>query len=181
MGQQMPGLPPSAAFGFGVDFMRYMVEHDADWRYEGFDFTGFRARTAPTTASLSATDPNLDAFRERGGKMLIYHGWSDAALSALATVDYVDAVYSRDLSARDDVRLFLMPGVLHCAGGPGPWVVDLLAAIEAWDGGGAAPDTLAASFAEGGGARPLCAYPTKTEYVGGDGRSPESFECRNAP
>ena len=177
-GQQPAGGPPSAAFGFGVDFMRYMVLHDPDWRYEGFRLDGFRERTKTVTAVLSATSPDLDAFRAAGGKLLLYHGWSDAALSALATIDYVDAVYARDPTARDDVRLFLMPGVLHCAGGPGPWFVDYLDAIEQWVESGSPPDQLTAGFFEGGGARPLCAYPQKAVYTGGDGRSPDSFQCR---
>ena len=177
-GLRPEGGPPSAAFGFGVDFMRYMVVHDPDWRYETLDFDGYRERTATVGAALSAVDPDVDAFRAGGGKLLLYHGWSDAALSALATIDYVDQVYAREPSARDDVRLFLMPGVLHCAGGPGPWMVDYLDAVESWLDTDKAPDTLTAGFADGSGARPLCAYPEKAEYTGGDGRSPESFECR---
>lgn len=176
--QQGPGFPPSLAFGFGVEVMRHMVEHDPGWRYEGFDFAGFRHRFRTAAASLNATDPNLDDFRESGGKLLIYHGWSDAALSALASIDYVESVYARDESARDDVRLFLMPGVLHCAGGPGPWQVEFIEAMEQWDESGNAPDTLVAGFAEDGGARPLCAYPKRAAYIGGDDRDPASFECR---
>ena len=177
-GRGEQGGPPSAAYGFGVDTMRYMVEHDAGWRYDALDFSDFRHRTRTVAAALSATDPDLDAYRARGGKLLIYHGWADAALSALASIRYLDRVYARDASARDDVRLFLMPGVLHCAGGPGPWMVDYVDAIERWDETGVAPDQLMAGFQEGGGGRPLCAYPTKQTHVGGDGRSPESFECR---
>ena len=71
-----------------------------------------------------------------------------------------------------------MPGVLHCAGGPGPWQVDFIEAMEQWDETGIAPDTLLARFAEGSGARPLCAYPQRATYVGGDGRDPARFECR---
>ena len=173
-----PGSPPSLAFGFGVELMRHMVEHDPGWRYEDFDFSGFRHRFRTAGATLNATDPNLDTFRNNGGKLLIYHGWSDAALSALASIEYVEAVYARDESARDDVRLFLMPGVLHCAGGPGPWMVDLIEVAEQWDESGTAPDTMTAAFADGGGARPLCAYPRRAVYVGEDGRDPASFECR---
>lgn len=177
-GQQREGTPPSAAFGFGVDLMRYMVHHDPNWRYEGFSFDGYRDRVAVIESVLSAKDPNLDEFRQAGGKLLLYHGWSDSALSALATVDYVDAVYARDSNARDDVRLFLMPGVLHCAGGPGPWIVDYLDVIDQWVTNEKAPDELIAGFADQSGARPLCAYPAKATYIGGNDRSPSSFECR---
>lgn len=177
-GQQTEGAPPSAAFGFGVDFMRYMVQHDPNWRYEGFSLDGFRERVAVVEAALSAKNPDLDEFRKAGGKLLLYHGWSDSALSALATIDYVDSVYARDAEARDDVRLFLMPGMLHCGGGPGPWQVDILDAIERWDANDIAPDELIGRFADESGARPLCAYPAKAHYVGGDDRAPASFECR---
>lgn len=85
---------------------------------------------------------------------------------------------ARDASARDDVRLYLMPGVLHCAGGPGPWMVDCLDMIEQRVATGTAPGQLIAGFADGSGARPLCAHPETVVYVGGSGRSPESFECR---
>ena len=177
-GQQQDGAPPSAAYHFGVGLLRYMVEHDPDWSYEGFSFNHYRQRVAAVESVLSATDPNLDKFREAGGKLLLYHGWSDSALSALATVEYVDEVYERDPTVRDDVRLFLMPGVLHCAGGPGPWVLDLLDIIETWKDTDTAPDELIAGFADQSGARPLCAYPKKAIYTGGDDRSPESFECQ---
>ena len=177
-GQQGPGVPPSAAFGFGVDIMRYMVLHDADWRYEGFGYDGFRHLTRTAASVLSATSPDLDAFRAGGGKLLLYHGWSDAALTAFASIDYVEAVYGRDPSARQDVRLFLMPGVLHCAGGPGPWVVDTLDVMERWLDSGEAPETLTAGFADGNGARPLCAHPRRIAYLGGDGRSASSFDCQ---
>ena len=176
--EEAPDGLPSRAFAFGVGFMRYMVEHDSDWTYEGMDFRGYRARTATAAAAINATDPDLDAFREAGGKLLLYHGWADAALSALATIDYVEQVYTRDPAARADVRLFMLPGVLHCQGGPGPWMVDYLDALERWDAGGEAPDTLPAAFEDGNGARPLCAYPARAEYIGGSGKNPADFECR---
>jgi feruloyl esterase len=95
------------------------------------------------------------------------------------TTRYVDAVLARDATAAADVRLFLLPGVLHCAGGPGPDRVDYLDALDAWAHGGAAPAELTARFATGGGARKVCAYPKRAVFTGaGDGRSPNQFECR---
>ena len=60
---------------------------------------------------LNATDPNLDAFKARGGKLVLWHGWSDPALSALATTKYYEQVQARDAAASDYARLFMMPGV----------------------------------------------------------------------
>jgi feruloyl esterase len=129
-------------------------------------------------ATIDATDPDLAAFRNHGGKLLLYHGWSDSALTARGSIAYVDAVYAKDPKAREDVRLFLMPGVLHCAGGPGPDRADFLAALEAWEGGAAPPEELEAQFRQGGGARKVCAYPMKLHFLGGDAKDPARFECR---
>jgi hypothetical protein len=87
-------------------------------------------------------------------------------------------VMARDPSAAGDVRLFMLPGVLHCAGGPGPDRVDYLDALDAWSRGGPAPTELTAGFAAGG-SRKLCAHPKRAVFKGtGDGKSPDQFECR---
>ncbi|MCP5433450.1 MAG: tannase/feruloyl esterase family alpha/beta hydrolase [Alphaproteobacteria bacterium] len=172
-----PGLP-SIGYGIAASFMRNFVFRDPNWTYETYDLETFAADTELMAATLNATDTDLSAFRARGGKLLLYHGWSDSALTANATVGYVEGVYARDPKAREDVRLFLLPGVLHCMGGPGPDRVDFIEALERWDETGAAPDTLTASFRAGGGGRTLCAYPQKAAFQGGDPRDPASFVCR---
>ncbi|HVS62732.1 MAG TPA: tannase/feruloyl esterase family alpha/beta hydrolase [Thermoanaerobaculia bacterium] len=171
-----PGVP-SAAYAFGTGLARYFVYHDPEWSYEGYDFSRWPEDSKLIQATLNADDPDLDAFRERGGKLLMFHGWSDSALSANMSIDYVSSVYERDPSARDDVRLFLMPGLLHCFGGNGPMVVDWLGTMERWQETGTPPSELEAGFV-GGGGRKLCAWPKKAVYTGGDDRSPESFDCR---
>jgi hypothetical protein len=91
---------------------------------------------------------------------------------------YVDRVYAHDASARNDVRMFMLPSVGHCAGGPGPDRVDYLGALDTWISSKTAPEELTASFASGG-ARKLCAYPKTATYTGtGDGKSPEHFVCK---
>ena len=122
-------------------------------------------------------------FRNNGGKLLIYHGWSDSALSPLMSIRYYDQVMAHDATAKNDVRMFMLPGVLHCAGGPGPDRVDYLDAIDKWANGGAAPEELTAGFAPQAngqtGARKVCAWPKKAAYKGAcDGKSPDQFECR---
>ena len=172
-----PGVP-SAAYGFGTGVLRYMIYNDPDWTYVGYDFANYEQDSAAIGAILNSNDPDLDAFRANGGKLLLYHGWSDAALSALATIDYVDAVYERDAKARDDVRLFMLPGVLHCAGGPGPDMVPYLDALETWDKSNAAPDSLVASYRDGSGGRTVCAWPQTQTYSGDDPKDPASFTCK---
>jgi feruloyl esterase len=173
-----PGVP-TLAYGFGLGFMRNFVLQDPSWSYAGYDFSDFEREVRLLAATIDATDPDLSAFRARGGKLLLYHGWSDSALTARGTIDYVDAVYAKDPSAQADVRLFLMPGVLHCAGGSGPDRADFLGALEAWEEGGAPPEALAVEFRQGGGGRKLCAYPKRLHFLGGDAREPGRFECRS--
>ena len=173
-----PGIP-SLAYAFSLNFMRYFLQQDPSWSYVGYDFSTFDKDMTLLAATIDGTDPDLSAFRGGGGKLLVYHGWSDSALTARGSIDYVDAVYEKDPAAKADVRLFLMPGVLHCAGGPGPDNVDFLAALEAWEAGGAPPDALEAKFRQGGGGRKVCAYPKKLHFLGGDARDPSRFECRD--
>ena len=168
---------PNAAFGFGTGIMKYFIFNDPDWSYVNYDFKDYAEKTERLAAILNANNPDLSEFRKAGGKLLLYHGWSDAALSALGTIDYVESVYRLDASAKNDVRLFMMPGVLHCAGGPGPQQADSLSALEQWEQNDKIPEVIAARFPEGS-SRPLCAYPKKAVYLGGNDRDPGSFERR---
>jgi feruloyl esterase len=176
-----PGRP-SLAYGFSTDFMRYFLKQDPKWSYPSFTPAALAAlptEMAALQATLSPTNPDLSAFRQHGGKLLVYHGWSDPALSPNMSIKYIDEVYAKDANARNDVRLFMLPGVLHCQGGPGPDRVDALDVIDKWVKDGKAPDEVNASFATGGGARKVCAYPKATAYKGtGDGRNPDQFECK---
>lgn len=172
-----PGRP-SLAYGFAYDFVRYFVKNDANWSYKDFNLAQYDKDAAVMQATISPSDPDLSAFRARGGKLLWYHGWSDSALSPLMSIRYYDQVMAKDASASKDVKLFMLPGVLHCAGGPGPDRIDYLDALDKWATGGPAPDELTASFAAGG-SRKVCAYPKKAVYKGtGDGKSPDQFECK---
>ena len=155
------------------------MKQDPAWSYTAFDLSTFTAETQLLQATLSPMDPDLSAFRGRGGKLLLYHGWSDPALSALMTTRYFDAVMARDPSAAADVRLFMLPGVLHCGGGPGPDRRRL--PRRARQVGRRRPRARGADrrLRDGGGGRKVCAYPKKAVFTGsGDGRSPDQFECR---
>ncbi|HVY89051.1 MAG TPA: tannase/feruloyl esterase family alpha/beta hydrolase [Hyphomonadaceae bacterium] len=169
---------PSLAYGFSGDFMRYFLKQDPTWNHNQLNLATLPKEMEYLQKTLSPTDPDLSAYRKHGGKLLIYHGWSDPALSPLMSIDYVDQVYAKDASAKGDVRLFMLPGVLHCQGGPGPDRVDALDIIDKWVHGGAAPDEVTTAFGSGG-ARKACAYPKAASYKGaGDGKSPDQFECK---
>jgi hypothetical protein len=70
---------------------------------------------------INAINPDLSAFKAHGGKLLQYHGWNDQAISALNSIDYHDSVLKKMGAKQDDrYRLFMVPGMQHCGGGPGP-------------------------------------------------------------
>ncbi|SDJ63762.1 tannase/feruloyl esterase family alpha/beta hydrolase [Aliiruegeria lutimaris] len=176
-------VSPSAFFSFGNGIMQNFVYHDPDWTYDNFEFSTYEEDASAAAETLNATNPDLSAYRKRGGKMLLYSGWSDNAQSGLAMVGYYEDVLDHDPSARDDIRLFMMPGVEHCFGGPGPSWVNFLAEIDAWAEKGDAPDQITAYWldeqAQPVGGRPVCAYPQVAKYDGqGDPRDPSSFSCR---
>lgn len=172
---------PSLRFALGTEMFKHFVFSDPNWDYSKYDFTNFKKESAHAASMLNAIDPNLDKFKASGGKLLIYHGWSDPALSALGTIRYVDQVRTRDPRSADFMRTFLMPGVLHCAGGNGPDRVDWTAVIDAWVEKGTAPDRVIASKMVSGAAvrtRPLCPYPARAVYNGSGSIDDEAnFTC----
>jgi len=172
---------PSLRFGFGTHFMKFFVFNDPEWDYLKYDFANYRRDSKLAGSMLNATDPNLDAFKTRGGKLVLYHGWSDAALSALATTKYYEQVQARDKSSMDYARLFMLPGVAHCAGGAGPDRVDWYSVIDDWVDKGKAPERIVASKVVSGKTtrtRPLCAYPMHAVYKGQGSIDDESnFVC----
>jgi feruloyl esterase len=126
---------------------------------------------------------NLSTFSAHGGKLLFYHGASDPWFSALDTIDYYEKM-SADNGGMDKVaawsRLFLVPGMGHCAGGQATDTFDMLTAVVDWVEKGAAPDSvLATGRAFPGRTRPLCAYPNHPQYSGsGDTEDAKNFVCR---
>jgi feruloyl esterase len=112
----------------------------------------------------------------------MYTGWSDAAISALGTIGYYEDVIANDNTAANDVRLFMMPGVEHCWGGPGPSYTNYLTEIDKWVETGKAPEQLTAYWLDDKfqptGSRLLCAYPKVAKYDGkGDIQDASSFSC----
>ncbi len=102
-------------------FFRYMVYNDPNWSISQSDPVRSRRDANDQLAkTLNATDQDLTAFYKNGGRLLIYHGWNDPAIPALSTVDYYERVKAKfGSSTRNFIRLYLVGGMQHCAGGPG--------------------------------------------------------------
>ncbi len=121
---------------------------------------------------MHAADHNLAPFKKSGGKLISYAGWMDPVVPPQDTAAYYEGVaklmggYDK---TRDFFRLFMAPGMGHCAGGPGPNSFDMLTALENWVEKGVAPDKILATHSTGGKidrTRPLCPYPAVARYTG---------------
>ena len=177
---------PNLHYAFGTQMYKYLVYDEPDFDYSTYDFANWHEDIAAADELLSAKDSDLSEFRDGGGKMIFWHGWSDPALSALATIDYFEAL-QRDTEKSDDfARLFLLPGVLHCSGGPGADSVDWLQLIADWVEKGGAPERVVASRIANDGSteltRALCPYPQVAKYDGsGDPNLESSYACTSQP
>jgi feruloyl esterase len=215
-----PGYPPGAETGeggwamwitgpaplkslmafFGLGFYSRMVYEKPDWDYKTFTIeAGVRAAEEKTASAIDAVNADLGPFKARGGKLILYHGWNDPAITALSSIQYYESVRAKMGAKEMDsfVRLYMAPGMQHCEGGPAAdsfgqvgnlnfddpqHSVD--ATLEQWVEKGKAPGTIIASKYEGedhGHAtmtRPLCVYPQAAKYKGtGDANDAGSFVC----
>jgi feruloyl esterase len=129
----------------------------------------------PFAAEYEASSADLSKFVGRGGKLLVWHGLDDSGPSPFGTVDY----YERAVKANggDNLRLFALPGVYHCAGGPGAHTFDPLTALEQWVESDIEPESMVATNSSGLG-RPVCAWPKLPYYESGDPAKATSFVCR---
>jgi feruloyl esterase len=164
----------------GAPFMSYIVKGDP--KYDIFTFDPDRDMAlldgGIAAAQVHQQNPDIGAFVARGGKLLLWHGFNDPGPSPLSTIAYLDAVNEKVPAAKDSVRLFLAPGVLHCGGGAGPDRFDTLSALERWVEQGQAPVRIIATKANSPLKRPLCPYPQLAKYKGsGDTNDPASFDC----
>ena len=169
---------PTLHLAFGSEVFKYFVYHDSTWNFRDFNINTFAEDTKFASSFLDATSTNYQAFKENGAKMIIYHGWNDAALSALATIDHYEKAMKEDEQINDHIRLFLLPGVKHCGGGNGPDQVDWLALIISWVENGIAPERVVAKKTKDGKVimtRPVFPYPQKAKYSG----SGDPFEESN--
>jgi feruloyl esterase len=180
-----PTATPNSAFSSLIqDAMRneFFTPPDPTFSIFDFDFDTDPARMQAFGAIYDTwKDTSLTEFRANGGKLMLINGLSDPIFSALETVDYMQDVTATVGAgkASDAVRLFLVPGMNHCGGGPATDRFDSLTPLIDWVENGNAPDRIAATGASlPGRTRPLCPYPTYARYSGsGDPESASSFVC----
>lgn len=180
-------LKPFAYYA-ATEYLKYIaypeaLDVDYDWR--DFSYQDEKQNLQEVSQLIDADDPDLREFKKSGGKMIVLHGWADAAIPAYATIDWyenVDAfMQSHDHEVRDFARLFLLPGVIHCGiDGPGNATFDAISALEAWIIGGVAPDSLLTQKENTQGAviraQPVYPYPLQAIYDGkGDPTKASSY------
>ncbi|MGC1452822.1 MAG: tannase/feruloyl esterase family alpha/beta hydrolase [Candidatus Sulfotelmatobacter sp.] len=186
---------------FGIGYFSAMVYEDTGWDYKTFKLEdGMKAAEEKTASALNAVDADLKPFKARGGKLILYHGWNDPAISATNTVNYYQSLVAK-IGQRDTdsfVRLYMVPGMQHCDNGPGAdsfgqvgrLVFDdpqhsVDAALEQWVEKGTPPATIIASKYAADEphnvkmTRPLCEYPQAAKYKGGgDVNDAANFVCQ---
>ena len=179
----------------GEGFFRWFVFEDENWDFRTFDFDkDLEFALAKVGPALDSNDPDLRTLRDQGSKLIVYHGWSDPDISPVASINYFEEVveligddtrainYAAALeSTQDFYRLFMVPGMAHCRGGPGPDTFDALTALEDWVERGVAPEQITASKLVDGEvvrSRPVCVYPELASYNGsGSTDDAVNFSC----
>jgi feruloyl esterase len=187
--------PAPLLWQFGDHITQFLVERDPTFDVRTFDvsLSGVVGEAAlslwdqRTEAGDGDVPENFQSFIGLGKKLLIYHGLSDPALPAFRTIKFY-----RDLEQasnggygqlQDNVRVFMVPGMQHCGGGPGPNTFDTLTALENWVEHGVAPDAIIASHSSGSPATvdrtmPLCKFPEQARYDGtGDVKDASNWSC----
>ncbi|MDX1982618.1 MAG: tannase/feruloyl esterase family alpha/beta hydrolase [Bryobacteraceae bacterium] len=176
------GQTISAAFA--ETFFRYLAfpKKDPNFTIAQFDMEKDPEKLDWIRGALDATDPDLTAYRDRGGRILMYYGWADQALNPRMGVEYYEAVRQKmGAGTGGFFKLYMMPGVFHCGGGVGPASFDPLNPLINWVENNQPPESLRAEQVAGGKvvrSRPLCPYPQVAKYKGsGSADEAENFTC----
>jgi feruloyl esterase len=157
------------------------------WDWRTFDFDQDVALIDGKLAHvLNAVDPDLRDFKDQGGKLIVYHGWSDPGVMPQRTIDYYNEIIAFADRAtggngvdftEEYTRLYMMPGMGHCSGGAGPDQADFVSALVDWVEKDEAPERIIASSRDGSVSRPLCPHPEVAVYRSGNTDAAASFVC----
>ena len=169
--------------GGGLDSIRILGYQNADWDWRTFDLDRDVAMADEKAGFIDAHTYDLSPFKARGGKLLLYHGWADQAIPPGNTINFYNGVLNKMGAKQDDwLKLYMVPGMMHCSGGDGPDQFNKMAVIERWRESGAAPKEIIASHVNGGSVdrtRPLCPYPQVAVYKGaGSTNDASNFACK---
>jgi len=186
-------------------FFRNAMYQDPNWDFHTWSYEKnlpeLRKKLSPI---LDAEDPNIKPFQAHGGKLLIYQGWADPTVAPMDTVRYYEDIEATIKNPTDTARMFMVPGMYHCGGGPGPHTFDPFSSLVGWVEHQHAPDRIITSNAPynpltaiggpGGGigvvnldtpstdvmrTRPLCPYPQTAQYTGqGSTDDASNFVCK---
>jgi len=174
-----------APLGLSVSGLRNIVFGDRSWDFQTMELAADVDRAAKSDNGAMATNnPNLQRFFDRGGKLLMYHGWSDPQVTPINSVSYYKDVLNTmgKGSAGKSIALFMIPGMNHCSGGPGADTFDKMKVMEDWVEKGIEPKGIVASHLTNGvvdKTRPLCPYPKVAKYNGsGDTNDAANFSCK---
>jgi feruloyl esterase len=198
-----PGLPRGSEFEWNslmqqpgeprfISLFKWVFGPSWNWRTFDFnrDATTVDARLAPI---LNATNSDLDAFKTHGHKLIVFHGWADSLVASQESINYYESVLnaqarvaashkqSKIEETQGFYRLYMVPGMSHCGGGPGLNTIDTLASIELWVERGIAPQKIIAKRTDKDATemtRPVCPYPQSARYIGiGDTNDATNFTC----
>lgn len=188
-----PGWPPGSERGWGayfvgkseparLEFWRQWIFEDSNWNPRHFDFQRDRDMAISKLPFVDATSTDLRNYQRSGGKIILYHGLADPVVPPEDSIHYYDGVERQvGPSTPGFLRLFLVPGMYHCAGGPGTSVFDPLESLDDWVTKGDAPDSILAVHQTGGKpdrSRPLCSFPQQAHWLGhGDISDATNFQC----
>jgi feruloyl esterase len=172
-------------YGNAIEAMKYIAMKDPSWDPATFNAATDveKAQKADAEGVLKSDNPNVKAFFDRGGKLLMYQGFADPQVTSDNAIRYHQAVLDKVGKHVEgkSIELFMIPGMYHCQGGPGTDTFDKAAMLDAWVTTGKAPDRIVASHRTDGKVdrtRPLCVFPKVAKWNGsGSADEAQNFVC----